>query len=139
MIVNLSCAPDSVNVPVLEPRCRRMSTCPAPALVATMWTLLAALRAAAASSSTSAGDFFSNPLVVMPLVAVVRLVVGAPPQAVVARVTGAAIAIAAVKAKAGRMRFIEIPLAGGRAPVSRLSMRLVTGREQEACSEELRA
>jgi len=41
--------------------------------------------------------------------------------------------------KAGRMRFIEIPLAGGRAPVSRLSMRLATGREQGACSEELRA
>jgi len=75
------------------------------AFVTTMWTLLAALRAAEASCSTSAGDFFSRPLVV------VRAAVVAPPQALATMVTSAVIAVAAVRAIARRMKVIEIPLA----------------------------
>src|SRR5215468_379951 len=80
MIVTLACAPARVNVPVEEPSSMRRSRCPS-AFVTTMWTLLAALRAAEASCSTSAGDFFSRPLVV------VRAAVVAPPQALATMVT----------------------------------------------------
>src|SRR5262249_2238868 len=102
MIVTLACAPARVNVPVEEPSSMRRARCPS-AFVTTMWTLLAALRGAEASCSTSAGDFFSSPLVV------VRAAVVAPPQALATMVTSAVIAVAAVRAIARRMKVIEIP------------------------------
>jgi hypothetical protein len=72
--------------------------------VPTMWTLLAACKAAAVACSTSAGDFFSGPLVG----ALVE--VAAPPQALAVRVASAAIPVAAVTALARRISFIEIIL-----------------------------
>src|SRR5262249_39939934 len=101
MIVTLACAPARVNVPVEERSSMRRSRCPS-AFVTTMWTLLAALRAAEASCSTSAGDFFSRALVV------VRAAVVAPPQALATMVTSAGIAVAAVWAIRRRMKVIGI-------------------------------
>src|SRR5262249_20450093 len=108
MIVTLACAPARVNVPVEEPSSLRRSRCP-PAFVTTMWTLLAALTAAEASCSTSAGDFFSRPLVV------VRAAVVAPPQALATMATSAAIAVAAGRAKARAGRGHRDPPSHGRA------------------------
>src|SRR5262249_14398775 len=65
-----------------EVRPRRPSKGPCPANDPTMWTLLAAPRAASAARSTSAGDLFSRPLVV----AAVALAGG--PVAVVAPAIG---------------------------------------------------
>jgi hypothetical protein len=110
MIVILTGAPDIVSVPVTELPWMRTSIC-ALGLVPTRWTLLAPASAAAAFCRTSADDLLSRPLVGV-LVAVV-----APPHAPAVRVISAAIAVAAVKARARRISFIEIiPLADALRP-----------------------
>src|SRR5262245_16315105 len=83
---NPICAPVGASVPVAEPCWMRASKCPLGPVPA-MWTLLAACRAAAAACSTSAGDFFSRPLVGGPVAVV------APPHAPMATVTSAAVAV----------------------------------------------
>src|SRR6266536_4913314 len=111
MIVNSAFPmPFSTKVRVLESPWIRRSTwdgLPLPCGgVNTIWTLLAAPSAPAASCGTSAADFFSRPLVGVPVAVV------APPQALAVMVISAAIAVAAVEAEARRMRFIDHPLAG---------------------------
>src|SRR5262249_28188657 len=67
---------------------------------------LSGLKGDGGRCSTSAGDFFSRPLVGGPVAVV------APPHALAATVTSAAIAVAALRARTRRMRFSKIiPLA----------------------------
>jgi hypothetical protein len=80
----------------------RASTCPELGVVSTTWTLLAALRAAAASCSTSAADFFSKPLLVVPVAVVAR------PQPLAARAASETMTATAMNTPARRMIFIEI-------------------------------
>src|SRR5215813_10000872 len=125
MIVTAICAPAGASVPVAEPCWMRASKCPLGPVPA-MWTLLAACKAAAAACSTSAGDFFSRPLVGGPVAVV------APPHAPTATVTSAAVAVARIRARAWRMRVIDIipPHGRLRAPASGLQHAPGTGREQ---------
>src|SRR5215475_9325349 len=102
MTVTSTGTPPFSSVPVEELPVKRRSR-RLLGLLTVMWTLAAVRRASAAAVSTSGADFFSRPLVVG------LLVVVAPPQALAATVTSAAIKIAAVRAIARQMSLIEIP------------------------------